>query len=93
MGRTKIFEPTTAVRIGDDLLVAVGVGSEADVSLRSTNPELVAKAKLAARLKLKHATFNLHGIADEVIAGYGTIEEIQAMLLSTSGDAILCIED
>lgn len=89
MGRKKIFEPTIAVRIGDDLLVAVGVGSEADVSLRSTNPVLVSKAKLAARLKLKHLIFNARGLTGEVVAGYGTVEEIQAMLLSVSDLAIL----
>jgi len=89
MGRTKILEPKVAVRVGNDLLVAVGVGSEQDVSLRSTDPTLVGKAKLAARLKLRRGVFNARGVIVEVTAGYRTIEEIQAMLLSVSEKAIL----
>ena len=89
MGRTKILESKVAVRVGKDLLVAVGVGSEQDVSLRSTDPALVGKAKLAARLRIRRTVFDTHGVAGEITAGYSTIEEIQAMLLSVSDQAIL----
>lgn len=81
MGRKKIQDSIISVRIGDDLLVAVGMGSKDTVTLRSTNPFFARLARKIAEYEMTMQFYNAHGIDRIVTAGYGSEDEILAMLL------------